>query len=328
MPGKPTEVKIDLARSMLGLADRSQLFALLESLFAGDVAKSLAEFQRLTTVGAEPALLLQDLLELTHFISGISLNPALADNIAYSEGERDFARKLAQGLPMASLTRLWQMLLKGLNETRFAPNPASAAEMILIRAAYASGLPTPAEAINSLSLRERAGVRESNPAPATPSPNPLPKGEGFSRPSLITTQPAAPRPISAPAPLPAADAQSALMSFEEVAALFETRREPMLYSYLLREMRLVSFRQGHIEINPGPSVPAEAPGRIGKLLTQWTGSRWVLTVSHIEGQPTLHEQRQMQQQQLKEAARTNPVVAEVLSQFPGAEIVEVTEEKL
>src|SRR5690606_5339769 len=121
-----------------GMADRTQLFALLESLMGGDVGKTLSEFRALTAAGAEPVLVLQDLLEFVHFISGVQVAPVLADNVAYSEGERDFGKKLAAGLPISALTRAWQMLLKGLQEIRFAPNPQSAAEMVFIRTAYAS----------------------------------------------------------------------------------------------------------------------------------------------------------------------------------------------
>ncbi|MFL9825508.1 DNA polymerase III subunit gamma/tau, partial [Rhodoplanes sp. SY1] len=134
-------------RAMLGLADRSRVIDLFETLMKGDIAAALGELRDQYDSGADPVTVLEDLAELTHFVTRVKVVPSVADDRALSEAERTRGRALATALSMRVLSRTWQMLLKGLAEVEAAPKPIAAAEMVLVRIAYAADLPTPDEVI-------------------------------------------------------------------------------------------------------------------------------------------------------------------------------------
>ena len=305
-------------RDMLGMNDKSQLFALLEQLCGGNIGESLTEFRKLYAAGADPVALLQDLMALVHFVTRVKITPAAANDLTFAESERSFAVALAQKLPMGALTKFWQMLLKGLQETRVAPDPAASAEMTLIRIAHSSDLPPPADLIRSLKKGDGVSASGSS-AGHPPAPTRAPV-------SLITTS----QTILQPVAQPVAVETVTLNSFAEVAELFGAKREAVLFNYLVREVRLVSFEEGRIEMNVAPGVPVDFAGRIGKSLSDWTGKRWIITLSHEKGGIPLQEQWDAQAVQEREAVKTHPLVAAVLEKFPGAEVVKIinTEKKI
>ncbi len=158
-------------RRMIGASDNTATFRLLETLLKGDVAGALAEIRAQYGAGADPLLIVQDALEVTHLITRVKVAPAALSDVSLSEHDRVAAKAMADRLPMAQLTRLWQMLLKGISEVRLAPSPIAALEMLLVRIAYAAQLPTPAEVIRSSSPlpnpppQAGGGTRASNPSP-------------------------------------------------------------------------------------------------------------------------------------------------------------------
>ncbi|WP_111422074.1 DNA polymerase III subunit gamma/tau, partial [Rhodoplanes roseus] len=153
-------------RTMLGLADRSRVIDLFETLMRGDIAGALTELRDQYDSGADPVTVLEDLAELTHFVTRVKVVPSVAEDRALSEAERTRGRALATALSMRVLSRTWQMLLKGLAEVGAAAKPIAAAEMVLVRIAYAADLPTPDEVIRSLGS-SAGGAEASGPgAPA------------------------------------------------------------------------------------------------------------------------------------------------------------------
>jgi len=325
-----TSGKVEAAqlRDMLGMADRSQLFMLLHSVFAGDVAASLTQFAKLQSAGAEPGMILQDLLELVHFISRLKATPEMAkDHVSYTETERKQGTEMAEKLSVVALTRAWQMLLKGFNEVRFAPNTVAAAEMILIRTAHASTLPAPADALRKLqeegatpSSATSAKSHASSSEARMTSANPLPPASAPRAPAPGNTAPAfALEPEMASLP----DQPLMLASFEQVVSLFAERREPMLHHYLFSETSLVSFQRGKVELNLSPAVPVDFAGKVGKLLSDWAAERWVIVLSQTKGQPTLKEQAEQRFEKKKQDVANEPLVAAILEAFPGAEISKI-----
>ncbi|HEU5047945.1 MAG TPA: DNA polymerase III subunit gamma/tau [Rickettsiales bacterium] len=312
--GGDNVIRTATVRDMLGMNDKSQLFNLLEKLCSGDIGESLSEFRKLYAGGADPAILLQDLLALVHFVTRIKVTPSAAEDISYSQGEREFAKGLAQKLGVAVLTRFWQMLLKGLQETRVAPDPAASAEMTLIRIAHSSELPSPSDVIRGLRKGEGAAGAGS-PAPSAPAPGRAPV-------SLITTNQVVSRPVEMPSAAPAPVAR--LENFAEAVQLFQEKREPLLYNYLMRHVRLVGFEMGRIELNIDVEVPLDFAGRVGKSLSDWTGTRWVVMLSREPGQATLQSQLEEKERREREAIASHPFIAEVLASFPGAEVVKIT----
>ncbi len=150
-------VRAEDVRQMLGLADRVRIVDLFEALMKGDVAAALKELREQYDIGADPAVVLSDLAEFTHFVTRVKIVPTVADDISLSEAERVRGRAFAAQLSMRVLSRVWQMLLKGMTEVQVSGRPLAAAEMVLVRIAYAADLPTPDE-VDPLARRGRLNV--------------------------------------------------------------------------------------------------------------------------------------------------------------------------
>jgi DNA polymerase-3 subunit gamma/tau len=175
-------------RTMLGLADRTHVFDLLDSVLKGEIAAALDLFADQYTAGADPAAILEEMLELVHWLTRVKIVPAILDAADVPEAERVRGRTMADALAMAALARAWQMLFKGLSEVRAAPSGRDAADMVLVRMAYAADLPTPAEAVRSLN-------QGTAPGPASPAAPPAPSAQNATPPE--------------PAPVPETDVDDA-----------------------------------------------------------------------------------------------------------------------
>jgi len=319
-------------RDMLGIADRGLVFDLLESVLRGDAAAALAQMHGLYQGGADPLMILQELLDLSHFMTRLKLVPEAGIGDPVAEGDRVRAAPLAEKLSMPVLARAWQMLLKGLEEVQAAPSPIQAAEMVLVRLAYVADLPAPAELVRSVVQGPAAArlpvgsggngtpVVAAGPraaaaaAPSEPTPSAPVAGSAL---RAVAELAAEPEPEFAHEPMP--------QSFAEVVALFDKRREALLRSHLWSDVHLVNFEPGRIEVRPGAAAPRDLTNRLGQLLSEWTGSRWLIAISEAEGEPSLREQEERRQRDLRNEVTSHPLVQAVLDTFPGATIAAVRE---
>jgi len=321
-------VRAEEVRQMLGLADRTRVIDLFESLVRGDIASAFKEFREQYDVGADPIVVLSDLTEFTHFVTRVKVVPATADNVAFSETERVRARDFATKLSMRVLSRMFQMLLKGITEAQGATRPASAAEMVLVRIAYAADLPTPDEAIRMIEQNGDASpVVTSSPASrGAPAPT---ASAIASVPARATAAPrmapeASARPQTvAPAPEAHAAPVRKLSSFPELVALAGEKRDLMTKSALETDVRLVRFEDGRLEVALEPKAQRTLVNDLSRKLEQWTGRRWAVIVSNEAGQATLREQNLVAKNERERAAESDPRVKEVLARFPGARLIEV-----
>jgi len=309
-------------RHMLGLADRTRVIDLFESLMKGDIAAALGELKNQYDAGADPAGIIADLADYVHAVTRLKIVPGDANDLTLSESERTRGEAFAGALSQRVLTRAWQILLKGLAEVQTAPRPLAAAEMLLVRLAYAADLPTPDEALRRLRDLEasagapappRAGVAE-RASPAAPATSAGPRLQ-------LAATASQPRPAPAPAAPSAAPAMR-IRRFEDIPAIAAERRDIALKIAVERDLRLVSFQEGRIEVNVVGKAGDVVP-RLAKALQDWTGSRWVVAISHEEGAPTLHEQERERQASDMRGVRGHPGVRAILETFPGAEIVAV-----
>ena len=317
-------VRAEDVRGMLGLADRTRIIDLFEALMRADISRALQELREQYDTGADPAMVLGDLAEFTHFVTRVKIVPAVADDLSLTEAERTRGRAFAAKLSMRVLARTWQMLLKGIAEVEAAGRPVAAAEMVLVRIAYAADLPTPDEVVRSLGDGARgAGSSAAPSAPTTradmPARSELPRGGGARGP-LASAAPMN-EPISRAAE--ASAAVRALKTFEDVVALAAEKRDVATKSALERDIRLVRFEDGKLEIALEPSAAKTLVGDLSKKLAEWTGRRWMIAVSAENGAPPLRAQAEMRKTELKNDVRSDPLVRAVLTRFPGAEIVEV-----
>ena len=321
-------VRADTVRQMLGLADRTRVIELFESLVRGDIASAFREFRDQYDTGADPVVILSDLAEFTNFVTRVKIVPAIADNVAFGETERLRAREFAAKLSMRVLSRMWQMLLKGIAEVQAATRPAAAAEMVLVRIAYVADMPTPDEALRMI---EQVGVSPLAGANAAP--------RGTSASTNSAAQPSASHAIaalrtnaepSARAQMiaPMGEPQSApaalrLASFPELVALAADKRDLLIKAALEADVRLVRIEDGRLEVALERSAARTLVSDISRKLEQWTGRRWTVIVSNEPGQPTLRSQNEAARNQRERAAEADPRVQEVLARFPGAKVVEV-----
>jgi DNA polymerase-3 subunit gamma/tau len=318
-------VTAEAVLDMLGLADRGQVIDLFEAVMRGDVPSSFAALRAGYDAGADPAQMLSDLAAFTHMVTRFKLVPDAAKDPALTEAERVRGTAFAGALSIRALSRAWQVLVKAVPEVGASQRPLAAAEMALVRLAYAADLPTPDEALRS--LREGLGGSFGNPGTTT-APN------GGPAPAL--NAPAATRPSSpsggaalarAPAPtLAAAPAHTvALRRFEDVVALAGERRDIVMKGALERDVRLVRFEDGHIEFALAEGGSRSLPNDLSRALADWTGRRWAVVLSSKPGEPTLAERKRAHEAERRSDAESHPLVRAVLASFPGAAIVDVRE---
>ncbi len=304
--GRDAPVEAETVRAMLGLADRGRVIDLFEAIMRGDAAGALGELSRQYAEGADPVAVLRDLAELTHWISMVKISPAHADDPTVGADERDRGRALSAALEMPALARMWQMLLKAMEEVGRAPNAMMAAEMAVIRLTHVSELPPPERIVKELK-------GEAGPSPAAPGPRPAPTGGGGGARALA--------PALAPAPAP--DALSAYQSLEAVVALIREKRDMKLLADVEDCVRLVRFAPGRIEFCPGPGAPAELAQTLSTKLAAWTGARWMVSVTDAPGAPSITEVRRQAEAEEAGAVARHPLVAAALEAFPGARIAAV-----
>ncbi|MBN8983357.1 MAG: DNA polymerase III subunit gamma/tau [Rhizobiales bacterium] len=324
-------VRAEDVRQMLGLADRTRVIDLFDALARGDIVAAFKEFREQYDTGADPVVVLSDLAEFVNFVTRVKIVPATADNVVFGETERVRARDFAAKLSMRVLSRMWQMLLKGITEVQGATRPAAAAEMVLVRIAYVADLPTPDEAIRMIG---QGGGGSSLPTNSSPRGAPSGASAAAAMPltmSAAPTRPAVPRAVNeaparaqmlSPAANPAPTAMK-IASFPELVALAAAQRDLQTKSALEADVRLVRFEDGRLEVAMERTASRALIGELPRKLEQWTGRRWTVIVSNEEGQPTLREQATEARSARERSVEADPRVREVLAHFPGARIVEV-----
>ena len=322
-------VRADAVRQMLGLADRTRVIDLFEQLVRGDIAGAFKEFREQYDTGADPAVVLSDLAEFVNFVTRVKIVPATADNVAFGETERLRARDFAAKISMRVLSRMWQMLLKGITEVREATRPAAAAEMVLVRIAYVADMPTPDEAIRMIEQNGGASpALAANAAPARAAPA-APVSSMPPSPARVAAAPRSNAEASVRPQMmaPSAEAQSAparrIASFPELVALAGEKRDLLTKAALEADVRLVRIEDGRLEVALERSAARTLINDLSRKLEQWTGRRWTVVVSNEDGQPTLRSQNEVAKSQRERAAESDPRVQEVLARFPGAKVVEV-----
>ena len=315
--GTVTEQQV---RDMIGLADRARILDLMDSVLGGNIGPALAILRDLYDAGADPIVILQDLLDETHWLTRLKVTPGIGDDPTIAEEDRVRGRAMVEQLSMSVLARAWQMLLKGLTETQAAPQPLAATEMVLVRLCYAADLPSPADLVRLLGDAGAAPPQSAPPAASTPpAASPVDADAGGPR---AATAPQAP-PAAAASRLPSATPMADPESFLAVAELAREHKEMELYANLMSNVRPVRFEPGHIEIRPEPSAPGTLARDLSVCLERWTGRAWSIVVSDASGAPTLQRQGEIIEEERRASAAEDPAVQAALEAFPGAEIVDV-----
>ena len=334
----------DTVRAMLGLADRSRIYDLLEQVLGGQVKQSLDGVTGLYMDGAEPTQILSDLADAVHAATRIKTAGADAAPDSLTTDDRSRMTELAEKLSVPALSRAWSMILKGMGEISDAPDPRVAIEMLLIRMAHMADLPAPDELIRRFNADP---ANSTKPAADTKQPN----GNGAHTSASKSGQPtrsqenAGPGVVEDDAPPfgdqgwgqgegqgeGAAPAQidaepttpTSLGNFEDLVELIARKRDVKLLSDVEKNIRLVSFEEGRIEVNLIDTAPKNLVGKLSQKLTGWTGKRWVIVVSGENGAPTLAELRDAEFEKNSAEVKAHPAVTAAEAQFPGLKITRI-----
>jgi DNA polymerase III subunit gamma/tau len=314
--GETTAVQV---RAMLGLADRGRVLDLFDMILRGDAAGALNELSSQYSDGADPMAVLRDLAEITHWVSVVKITPDAAEDPTVSPEERSRGLTMAETLPMRVLTRLWQMLLKALDEVASAPNAMMAAEMAIIRLTHVADLPSPEELVRKLG--------NATPPPAAPTPAPNGGGGGGGATSAMGgqhVQSGGASGVTMTATAPAVDqALARFPSFEHVVELIRTNRDVKLLVEVENTLRLAAYQPGRIEFTPTDDAPRDLAQRLGTRLQQWTGNRWAVIIVGDSDAETIAEIRDAKENALKSQAENHPLMQAVMATFPGAKILSI-----
>jgi DNA polymerase-3 subunit gamma/tau len=312
------ETSADQVRAMLGLADRGRVLDLIDMVLRGDAAGALTELSSQYADGADPMAVIRDLAEITHWVSVVKITPEAAEDPTVSPDERARGLAMAENLPMRVLTRLWQMLLKSLDEVAAAPNAMMAAEMAIIRLTHVADLPSPEELVRKLN--------NITPPPAPPQGG----GGGMAPATGGSTTAYASTPVmsggggggGATMAL-AVDADQALArypTFEHVIELIRNSRDVKLLVDVETTLQLAAYQPGRIEFVPTDRAPRDMAQRLGAKLQLLTGNRWAVIIVNEGGAKTIAEIRDAADFALQAEAENHPLVQAVLAQFPKAKI--------
>ena len=333
----------DAVNDMLGRPGRGESLGILQAICDGDAATALAQFARVHRNGAEAEMVVADLLNIIHQASLAAAGADLADLI---ESERPGITALGD-LGIAKLGRAWQMLLKGHEEVSKAPNPAAAFEMLVIRLAHTANMPTPGDILQKLPNAPHADTKDpsaatqtsaappaasaslsSAPQEAEPAAHPASSGQmsgnggqqqAVAEEMLPDTEPHPAETVPA-APPQQEPTTKPVTSLADIAALAEAKDEMLLAARIRTHLRLVALHPGSLEVALTEKAPEPLIGDLAKYLTEWTGRRWLVSVSDGPGGKTLAEERAEQAGALKDEIAETPLVKTILTLFPGSKI--------
>ena len=334
-------VETAAVRAMLGLADRARIVDLFREIVKGDVAAALREFNTQYEAGANPVVVLTDLADFTHLVTRLKFIPEAAEDASLSEIERREGAEFAGSIAVTTLSRIWQMLLKGIPETENSSRPFGAAEMVLIRLAHAGSLPSPEEAVRRMAglATGEISTPASSPRIGNGSPQPTQsapvEARGFQQPQAPRQQggPTAmlravpdTRPAEMPAPTrlePQPEPKVQVKSLADIANLAGENRDMKLKAQIRQFVRPVRLETGKLEIALSPDAPKSLVNDLSLKLKEWTGINWLVILSREPGKLTLVEEEAQQREKNFDDARADPDVAAILSRFPGARVVNV-----
>lgn len=301
-------VKTDIVKEMIGLADRSQTFELFEKLVLGDTKETIIKLQEQYKNGANPTTLLQDLINITHLLAKTKLVPSFVNDPSLSEAEKELCQRLGAKVSIAVLSKMWQMMIKGLGELQVALVQIDALEMILIRIAYSASLPTPYELLND--VKKNSNLSLSRPAAAATS---------------------APAPVFREAPAAEPDSELSdtpkFQAFDRLTDLvnyLEQKKMPLAEYALKNDVSVSEFSNGFIKMTVSEKIHPDFILNLHKILTEATGLTWKIELSRGALGVTLADLERAAEEEEKRNIMEYPLVKAIMAEFKGAKIETAT----
>ena len=289
-------VKADIVKNMIGLADVTQTFDLFENLINGDTKQVIITLQEQYRNGADPLSLLKDLISLTHLIAKVKLVPSFINDNSVSEAEKEFCAKVKDKISIAILSKIWQMMMKGISELQLAPIQIDALEMILIRVAYSASLPTPYEVLEDVKKNSNLNI----------TPN-------LSR----RSQDQAP---TQPAPAEKKTSSQTLNTIEEMVSFLEQKKYPLLVYSLKHDVCITEFQQGLIKMTVAPALHPEFIQNLVKTLRETTSQTWEVEIVKGPLGETIADKEAAALAEQQRDVLEYPLVRAIMAEFKGAKI--------
>ena len=307
------KVETGIVKNMIGLADRNQTFELFEQLVKGQTDALLGNIQEQYKNGANPLTILQDLVNITHMIAKAKIIPSSADEISLSENEKDLCKRLAPEISIAILSKVWQMLIKGISELAIAPVQIDALEMILIRIAYSANLPTPYELLNDVKKNSSLVSYSAVPAVSVRQES-VPAEKKNSN-------------LSSPAPVAEVSATAGSAVFnkpEDLIEYMENHKKILAACALKQDVSIHEFRDGYIKMTADSKIDTDFLMNLHKILLEATGKEWKIDSSHGALGETIAAKERAAEEEYKRNISEYPLVKAILAEFKGAKIETLT----
>lgn len=289
-------VQTNIVKNMIGLADRGLTFDLFEYLITGKIEQVISNLERQHQDGANPLTILQDLINITHLVAKIKIVPETLNDAALSEAEKSFCSRLQENVSIAVLSKIWQMLIKGLSELTIAPLQADALEMILIRIAYSANLPTPAEVLDGLKKNSNLDLSVSTPK---------------AQDTRYTSNDVSQRSIVFNTP-------------EELVSYLTTNKKMMMAYSLKNDVSFAEFQNGFMKIAISDKINNEFLLNLQALLTEATGLKWNIDITKGSLGETLADKETARDNEEKKDVLELPLVRAIMAEFRGAKIESLT----
>ena len=293
------DVKTDIVKEMIGLADRGQTFELFESLISGKIDDVMTNIAKQYNDGANPLTVLQDLINVTHLLAKVKIVAESINDASLSENEKAFCTRVAPQVSISVLSKMWQMFIKGLSEINVAPSQSDALEMVLIRVAYSANLPTPAELLDGLKKNSDLNVIQTNNF----SENVLPK-------NVVSSETASDKPVfNTPQDL--------------VDYLIATRKMMLSYS-IKNDISFSDFSNGKMKISVSEKINNDFLLNLQNVLKEATGIKWEIDVLSTPLGQTLADKEAEKDMMQKKDVMDLPLVKAIMAEFKGAKIESLT----
>ncbi|MDO5385677.1 MAG: DNA polymerase III subunit gamma/tau [Pseudomonadota bacterium] len=304
-------VKVDVVKNMIGLADRTQNFELFENLVAGNVDKVITLLQLQYKNGANPVTILQDLINITHLVAKTRIIPGSIDDPAVSEEEKDFAKRMSVSVSIAILSKIWQMMIKGISELQIAPLQIDALEMILIRIAYAASLPTPYELLND--VKKNSNLGQERPLPV------------FARqPQDVNNSPAAKPESAYSGQENTANGFKVLRTVDDFIRLLEESRKLLVLYAFKNDLSVEHFEDGFMKVTLSEKINPDYILNLHKILEEATGKSWKIEIIKGSLGQTISQKENAKTEEERRNIMEYPLVKAIMAEFKGAKIETLT----
>ncbi len=303
------DIKTDVVKKMLGLADRSQTLSLFESLIKGDMESVLDNVTSQYTNGATPIIILQDLINITHDMAKIKIVPQLLNSTSLSEVEKNTFESLSQTSSLAILSKIWQMLIKGIGELNLAPSSVEALEMILLRVAYSASLPTPYEILNEVKKNSNAINSQVLYSKSETKNTDFEKKNNLEN-NVISKK------------------YEVFETVEDLLKYLEISKKVLIEYSIKNDVSIEKFSNGYIKMNIAQNIHQDFIMGIHKLLEETTGKKWEIDITKGELGQTIADKEKSKVDAKKKNVAEYPLVKKILEEFKGAKIETIVRKNL